>query len=87
MGQKVNPQILRLGTIYNWSSRWFDDKKYKDVLLEDFNLRKALMVKLGAAGVSEIEIERSINSLRLIINGYGNWKGRKRLGRDQRLLI
>ncbi|KKQ36708.1 MAG: 30S ribosomal protein S3 [Candidatus Levybacteria bacterium GW2011_GWC2_37_7] len=68
MGQKVNPQILRLGTIYNWSSRWFDDKKYKDVLLEDFNLRKALMVKLGAAGVSEIEIERSINSLRLIIN-------------------
>ncbi|MDP2585976.1 MAG: 30S ribosomal protein S3 [Candidatus Levybacteria bacterium] len=68
MGQKVNPQILRLGAIYNWSSRWFDDKKYKDVLLEDFNLRKALMVKLGAAGVSEIEIERSINSLRLIIN-------------------
>ena len=68
MGQKVNPQILRLGPIYNWSSRWFDDKKYKDVLLEDYNLRKALMTKLAGAGVSEIEIERSINSLMLKIN-------------------
>jgi len=68
MGQKVNPQILRLGPIYNWSSRWFDDKKYKEVLLEDFNLRRALMAKLGPAGVSEIEIERSINSLKLIVN-------------------
>lgn len=68
MGQKVNPQILRLGPIYNWSSRWFDDKKYKDVLLEDYNLRKALMAKLGQAGVSEIEIERSINSLKLTVN-------------------
>ena len=68
MGQKVNPQILRLGSIYNWSSRWFDDKRYKDVLLEDYNLRKALMVKLAPAGVSEIEIERSINSLKLTVN-------------------
>jgi small subunit ribosomal protein S3 len=68
MGQKVNPHILRLGAIYNWSSRWFDDKRYKDVLLEDFNLRKVLMVKLADAGVSEIEIERSINSLKLTIN-------------------
>src|SRR3990167_10178652 len=68
MGQKVNPKILRLGTIYNWSSRWFDDKKYKDILLEDYNLRKALMAKLGQAGVSEIEIERSINSLKLTVN-------------------
>ena len=68
MGQKVNPQILRLGPIYNWSSRWFDDKRYKEVLLEDYNLRKALMTKLANAGVSEIEIERSINSLMLKIN-------------------
>jgi len=68
MGQKVNPQILRLGAIYNWSSRWFDDKKYKDVLLEDYNLRRALMAKLAGAGVSEIEIERSINSLKLTVN-------------------
>jgi small subunit ribosomal protein S3 len=68
MGQKVNPHILRLGPIYNWSSRWFDDKNYKDVLFEDFKLRKALTEKLAPAGVSEIEIERSINSLKLTVN-------------------
>ncbi len=68
MGQKVNPQILRLGSVYNWSSRWFDDKKYKDVLLEDYNIRKTLMAKLAAAGISEVEIERSINSLKLTVN-------------------
>ena len=68
MGQKVNPQILRLGPIYNWSSRWFDDKKYKEILLEDYNLRRALTAKLANAGISEIEIERSINSLKLTVN-------------------
>lgn len=68
MGQKVNPHILRLGPVYNWSSRWYDDKKYKEVLLEDFKLRKALTAKLAQAGVSEIEIERSINSIKLVVN-------------------
>lgn len=68
MGQKVNPRILRLGPLYNWSSRWFEDKRYKDVLLEDFKLRRALMARLSNAGVSDIEIERSINSIKLTIN-------------------
>lgn len=65
MGQKVNPQLLRLGTIYNWESRWFDEKRYKETLLEDYKLRKALMDKLRLAGVSRIEIDRSINSLKV----------------------
>lgn len=65
MGQKVNPLILRLGTIYNWESRWFEKKNYKDVLLEDYKIRKILMEKLRIAGVSRIEIERSINSLKI----------------------
>ena len=67
MGQKVNPKLLRLGPIYNWSSRWFEDKRYKETLLEDRKIRLALMEKLKNAGISEIEIERSINSLRLTI--------------------
>ncbi len=67
MGQKINPKILRLGPVYNWSSRWFDDKRYKETMLEDYKLRKALMEKLEAAGISSIEIERSINSIKIII--------------------
>lgn len=65
MGQKVNPKVIRLVTVNNWSSRWFEDKNYKETLLEDYKIRKALMEKLKNAGISEIEIERSINSLRI----------------------
>src|SRR3989344_265312 len=65
MGQKVNPHILRLGTLYNWSSRWFGGKNYKDVLLEDYKLRKALLERLKFAGVARIEIDRSINSIKI----------------------
>lgn len=65
MGHKVNPKLFRLGPLYNWDSRWFDDKKYKETLLEDYNLRKSLTEKLNHAGVSLIEIERSINSIKI----------------------
>jgi small subunit ribosomal protein S3 len=65
MGQKVNAKILRLGPVFNWSSRWFEDKGYKEKLLEDFKIRKSLMERLRMAGVSDIEIERSINNLKI----------------------
>lgn len=65
MGQKVNPKVIRMGIIYNWSSRWYDDNRYKETLLEDFKIRKSLLEKLKPAGISEIEIERSINNLRI----------------------
>ncbi len=67
MGQKVNPTLFRLGPVYNWSSRWFDDKQYKETLFEDYKLRSVLMQRLSRAGVSAIEIERSINNVRIII--------------------
>ena len=60
MGQKVNPLALRLGPVYNWSSRWFDDKRYKETLLEDYKLRKILNGKLRNAGISEID-NRKVN--------------------------
>ncbi|KKQ35021.1 MAG: 30S ribosomal protein S3 [Microgenomates group bacterium GW2011_GWA2_37_6] len=65
MGHKVNPKIFRLGPVYNWDSRWFDDKNYDVTLLEDYTLRKAITERLKMAGVSLIEIERSINSIRI----------------------
>jgi small subunit ribosomal protein S3 len=67
MGQKVNPKLLRLGPVYNWDSRWYEDKNYKKTLLEDYQIRKSLIEKLKNAGVSTVEIERSINSVKIII--------------------
>jgi small subunit ribosomal protein S3 len=68
MGQKINPHVLRLGVNYSWSSRWFDEKQYKDIVLEDYHLRKKLMERLKVAGVASVEIERSINSLKVILH-------------------
>lgn len=67
MGQKVNPQVIRLGVVYNWDSRWFSQKAYQQTLLEDYHLRKALMDKLKYAGIARVEIERSINNVRFIL--------------------
>src|SRR5258708_1743472 len=67
MGQKINPHILRLGPVYNWESRWFSDKKYKETLFEDYKLRKALMEKLRYSGIARVEIERSNNNVKFII--------------------
>ncbi|HLD01527.1 MAG TPA: 30S ribosomal protein S3 [Patescibacteria group bacterium] len=66
MGQKVNPHAFRLKTVFDWSSRWFDERRYKDNLIEDYKLRKTLMDRLKNAGVARVEIERSINSIKVI---------------------
>ncbi|MEK7092324.1 MAG: 30S ribosomal protein S3, partial [Patescibacteria group bacterium] len=66
MGQKINPHVLRLGPLYDWNSRWFDERTYKRTMLEDHALRKKLLEKLKVAGVASIDIERSINSIKII---------------------
>lgn len=67
MGQKINPHVIRLGNVFSWSSRWFDERKYKETLFQDYSLRKMLMDKLKPAGIARVEIERSINSLKIIM--------------------
>jgi len=67
LGQKVNPVGLRLGIIKSWDSKWYAGKNYADYILEDFNIRKYLNKKLGHAGISKIEIERSSKRVRLRI--------------------
>lgn len=68
MGQKVNPIAFRLGPLFTWRSRWFaDDKRYKHLLLEDVHLRETLTAKLKSAGLSRIEIERSINKIDITV--------------------
>ncbi len=70
MGQKVNPKGLRLGVVSGWDSRWmFSNKKtYRDSLLTDIKLRKQIMKKFEFAIVTQVEIERAINKIVLIIH-------------------
>lgn len=68
MGQKVNPFGFRLGTLYTWKSRWYANKQqYKTMLIQDVKLRKYLMANLKNAGVTDIEIERSIKKIKILI--------------------
>ena len=69
MGQKVNPRGLRLGVIYNWNSRWFfsNKKAYREALTSDVAIRDILMRKLSFASITQVDIERAINKVTLII--------------------
>jgi len=58
MGQKVHPVGFRMGVIRTWSSRWFADRDYAEMLHEDLKIRKFVKKELYSAGVAKIDIER-----------------------------
>ena len=68
LGQKVHPYGLRLGYNKTWKSRWYAQKDYSNLLHEDLRLKKELKKQLGHAGVSNIEIERPGNKIRITIH-------------------
>src|SRR5437588_8051877 len=59
LGQKVHPIGFRLGVVKGWQSRWYAERDYKDILAEDFAIRKTINRELANAAVSRIEIERA----------------------------
>jgi len=64
MGQKVNPVGIRVGSFLPWKSRWFSDSaNFKEYLVEDVKIRRALMAKLRLAGITGVEIERLPKSM------------------------
>src|SRR5260370_3003549 len=67
MGQKVHPYGFRLGYTKPWKSRWFVERDYNKLLLEDYKLKAELKEKLKAAGVASIASQRPRNKLRIII--------------------
>lgn len=69
MGQKVHPFGLRLGITNNWQSRWFFSNKtsYRLAVSEDSKIRDEILAKFGGASVVEVNIERQINRISVII--------------------
>ncbi|HBQ27987.1 30S ribosomal protein S3 [Peptococcaceae bacterium SCADC1_2_3] len=69
MGQKVHPKGLRLGIVKDWEGKWYADKKtFAIFLLEDVKIRRFIKEKLFAAGISNIQIERAANRVKITIN-------------------
>ncbi len=67
MGQKTHPYGVRLSYNKTWHSRWYASGNYADHLHQDLDLRRRLKRRLSHAGVSEIDIERAADRLRVTI--------------------
>jgi len=68
VGQKVHPKGLRLGIIKDWDAKWFAEKDFAGLLIEDIKIRDFIKKKLFAAGISRIEIERAANRIKITIH-------------------
>lgn len=68
MGQKVHPKGLRVGIIRDWESNWYADKNYAELLHEDIKIRSFIKKKLFQAGVSNVQIERAANRVKVSIH-------------------
>jgi small subunit ribosomal protein S3 len=67
VGQKTHPYGFRLSYNKPWHSRWYAAGDYAGTLHQDLLLRSRLKRRLSNAGVSEIDIERAADRLRVTI--------------------
>lgn len=69
MGQKIHPHGYRLGIIYGFNSLWYATKgQYKHFVKEDLAIREFLKKKLALAGLTHVEIKRSIGALDIMVH-------------------
>lgn len=68
MGRKVHPVGMRLKINRDWSARWYaEGSRYRDLLLEDFEIRRFVERELDRAGVANVDIERYPNQVQVTI--------------------
>ncbi len=67
MGQKVNPHGMRVGIIKDWNSKWYAEGKFAEYLAEDYRIREFLKKRLYSSGVSNIDIERASDRVKITI--------------------
>ncbi|MBD0274773.1 MAG: 30S ribosomal protein S3 [Acetobacteraceae bacterium] len=70
MGQKVHPIGFRVGVIKDWESKSppARGQTYTQSLAEDLDIRKMIQTRLANASVSRVEIERSLNEVKVTIH-------------------
>ena len=68
MGQKVNPNGLRLGINKDWQAKWYaNNNNFSKVLSKDIKIREYLEKNLKNAGVAMVEIERTAKRCEVVI--------------------
>ena len=69
MGQKIHPNLFRLGVIREWDAKWFATGKiYARNLVADQTIRSFLRKRLANAAVSRIELVRAGETLNVTIH-------------------
>src|SRR5688572_5390670 len=69
MGRKVHPIGYRLKINRDWDARWYAEKaRYRELLQEDFEIRRYIKKEASRAGISRLEIERFPNQLVVTIH-------------------
>lgn len=68
MSHKVNPKIYRISNLADWDSRWLSRKNFAGNLEEDFKIREFFRKKFANFSIAKIEIERSPNFVKIIVN-------------------
>ena len=74
MGQKINPNGLRVGVFYknqvirDWDAKWYANKQdFAGVLVEDLKIRKFLEAELSNYAFDRIKIERFAKEMKITI--------------------
>ena len=68
MGQKVQPNGIRLGIVKDWNAKWYaNSNSYAATLASDIKIREYLTNKLSNAAVSKIAIDRPAQNLNVTI--------------------
>lgn len=69
MGQKVNPNGLRLGINKDWDSKWYADKKdYSKLLNNDIKIRRYFETNLKDAAIAKVQVERNSKRTEIIVH-------------------
>ena len=60
MGQKVNPNGLRLGINKDWQAKWYSNKAdFSKYLDRDIKIREYIEKNLNDKGIAKVEIEKN----------------------------
>ena len=69
MGQKVNPIGMRLGITKTWNGKWYaDTREYPILLEEDLKLQAYIRKHMKHAGISQVEVERAAQKVKVTIH-------------------
>lgn len=67
MARKIHPISYRIGITLPWKSRYFKKKGLALALEEDWVIRKLITKKLSRMGMESVEIERSADTIQVLI--------------------